>query len=281
MSQLYFFLDFDLTIANDRISDIIASTQAGTLDKHELELMQAVNGTPEELKKLEQRFEKETHARWDLLDECFPRGPEDEWKNMILGMIEEGHRVAIISFCSYPLIMRRFLIERVNLPLEIVNQIHITFGIPSAGAKPEGKVNYILETKKALEEKYEETISLEQIRYVDDSKLNCEAAMGAGISSIHAIMYDDDEENEYYDERNDDFFMDLESERDMAKEENTEEEMEAQEEENDEGIEEKNPNQVSDASTLRTVGVFSIEEKLNPIINISNKTTTPSPGQNV
>jgi hypothetical protein len=154
-------IDFDGTIPKDNLHDIIARA---TYEDHDV-------------------VDNE-QKQWDLVKKVPPRGYKRQWKNHILEMIEGGNLVAIVSFNDYPHIIRKYLIEAVGLPENIVDKIHIQAGLPENPNAPE-KVAYIERALQAVNKRDGLDLQAQDIVFIDDSWPNCQEARKK-FTTIHA-----------------------------------------------------------------------------------------------
>lgn len=163
-SAAVFLIDFDGTIASGHVHNtLVAAHDAGSVTK-ELE---------SQWQYLKQLMEQEGQHH--------PLGSAQEWKNIFETLLKDGHKVAVISFSLFPLVIHRYLSEVIGLSEEQSAQVYIYTRLPS-NPKTANKNHHI---QHALRH-FEFHGDMANVVVVDDSSRNIHGANDLGCTTIMA-----------------------------------------------------------------------------------------------
>lgn len=148
MAKALFIFDFDLTISQEHVHNLLASAIASGY----------INATDKD-------------ALWNYVKHVKPTGSKERWRNLFKTLLNEGHRVAIASFSGYKDILIRYLREIIGLDDVMLNSIFIESWLPDNPNRAD-KSKHIENVIKH----FNFTANPEWVVLIDDSKINCYSA---------------------------------------------------------------------------------------------------------
>lgn len=169
-AQYVLLLDFDQTITSTHIFALLDKIHKAEWEKFE---------KPED--KLEAQWKIVSHYLNHKKHSTSPLGGKDKWKNLIETWLEEDHKVGIVSFNPYVEIIRKYLIEIIELSKNTVDKIIIEAWLPDRNYS-HGKNNHI---QKALTAgKF--TGNKDHVYLIDDDENNLKKAKAKGYQTMLA-----------------------------------------------------------------------------------------------
>lgn len=148
MMKALFIIDFDFTIAQEHVHNLLSSAIASGLLKA-----------------------NDSDAQWNYVKSIPPTGTKEAWRNLFAKLEREGCDVAIASFCDYKTVVERYLREKIGLPEAIMKKIYIESWLP-ANPNSADKTKHIENVIKH----FNYTGTPDSIVLIDDSKINLNAA---------------------------------------------------------------------------------------------------------
>lgn len=148
MAQGLFIIDFDLTITQEHVHNLLfQAIYRGFIGEDDLE------------------------AQWEHVKNVPATGSEKQWKALFEKLIHDGHFVAIASFSAHKPIIERYLREKIGLDKDVYQKIFVESWLPENPYKAD-KSEHILNVIKHFNFQGKPA----NIVLIDDSGVNLAAA---------------------------------------------------------------------------------------------------------
>lgn len=162
MSKALFIIDFDLTISQEHVHNLLAGAIVAGLIKA-----------------------NDTEAQWQFIKNVAINGTKERWKTFFETLLKDGHDVAIASFCDFKPIVERYLREKIGLDEATLKKIYIESWLPQ-NANSADKTKHI----ENVIHHFNFQGKPELIVLVDDSKINCRAARAQNHTVVEVLIRD-------------------------------------------------------------------------------------------
>jgi len=127
--------------------------------------------------------EKESH--WQFLRNAIcggrhhPIGSAEEWCKVFTTLLNDGHKVGIVSFSSFPHMIEKYIREVVGLPEDIARQVYVYAHLPFNPGH--ANKNHHIETAK---NHFRYTGDMKRVVLIDDSFRNIVGANTLGCTTV-------------------------------------------------------------------------------------------------
>jgi hypothetical protein len=126
--------------------------------------------------------EEDVEKHWEIIKNVLPIGSVQEWFNIFTTLLNNGHKVGVVSFNAYPQYISRYLKEVIGLSPEVFQYICVFSWTPKNPGTA-NKNEHIAATLTHLE--YNQSIDGDVV-VVDDHLRNINAAMTLGYRTVLA-----------------------------------------------------------------------------------------------